>query len=50
MAVETISYQAGGKTFIGALVYDERVSAKRPLLLWRRIGSASHPKPSRARR
>src|SRR4051812_31684312 len=33
MAVETISYRAGGKTFIGALVYDERVSAKRPLLL-----------------
>jgi dienelactone hydrolase len=33
MAVEKISYQAGGKSFIGALVYDERVSAKRPLLL-----------------
>lgn len=33
MAVEKISYQAGGKTFIGALVYDEKVSGKRPLLL-----------------
>ena len=33
MAVEKISYQAGGKTFVGALVYDERVSGKRPLLL-----------------
>jgi dienelactone hydrolase len=33
MAVEKIRYQAGGKTFIGALVYDERASAKRPLML-----------------
>jgi dienelactone hydrolase len=33
MAVERISYHAGGKSFIGALVYDERTSAKRPLLL-----------------
>ncbi len=33
MTVERISYQAGGKRFIGALVYDERVNGKRPLLL-----------------
>jgi dienelactone hydrolase len=33
MAVERISYHAGGKRFIGALVHDERTSAKRPLLL-----------------
>ena len=33
MSVERISYQAGGKNFIGALVYDERGSGKRPLLL-----------------
>jgi dienelactone hydrolase len=33
MTIERIKYQAGGKTFIGALVYDERVSGKRPLLL-----------------
>lgn len=33
MAVEKISYQAGGKTFIGALVYDEKASGKRPLML-----------------
>jgi dienelactone hydrolase len=33
MAVEKISYQAGGKSFIGALVHDDRVSGKRPLLL-----------------
>ena len=33
MTVERISYQAGGKRFVGALVYDERVAGKRPLLL-----------------
>ena len=33
MAVEKIRYQAGGKSFIGALVYDERTSGRRPLLL-----------------
>lgn len=33
MAVEKISYQADGKTFIGALVYDEHASGKRPLML-----------------
>jgi dienelactone hydrolase len=33
MAVERIPYQAGGKRFIGALVYDEHGSGKRPLLL-----------------
>ena len=33
MTVEKISYSAGGKTFIGALVYDETSSAKRPLML-----------------
>ncbi len=33
MTVERISYQANGKRFIGALVYDERASGKRPLLL-----------------
>jgi dienelactone hydrolase len=33
MAVERISYEAGGKHFIGALVYDERTTGKRPLLL-----------------
>src|SRR4051794_19548887 len=33
VAVERISYQAGGKTFIGALVYDETVAGRRPLLL-----------------
>src|SRR4051812_25368753 len=33
MAVEKISYQAGGKTFVGALVYDNRASGKRPLML-----------------
>ncbi|HZC57553.1 MAG TPA: dienelactone hydrolase family protein [Xanthobacteraceae bacterium] len=33
MTVERISYHAGGKRFVGALVYDERLSGKRPLLL-----------------
>jgi dienelactone hydrolase len=33
MTVERISYSAGGKTFVGALVYDERAAGKRPLLL-----------------
>jgi dienelactone hydrolase len=33
MTVERISYQAGGKSFVGALVYHERVTGKRPLLL-----------------
>jgi dienelactone hydrolase len=33
MTVERISYQAGGKRFVGALVYDERGAGKRPLLL-----------------
>jgi dienelactone hydrolase len=33
VTVERITYQAGGKTFIGALVYDEKVSGKRPLML-----------------
>lgn len=33
MTVEKIPYQAGGKTFVGALVYDERASARRPLML-----------------
>ncbi len=33
MTIERISYQAGGKTFVGALVYDERVSGRRPLML-----------------
>jgi dienelactone hydrolase len=33
MAVEKIRYQAGDKTFIGTLVYDERASGKRPLML-----------------
>jgi dienelactone hydrolase len=33
MAVERISYQAGGKRFVGALVHDERSTEKRPLLL-----------------
>ena len=32
MTVERISYQAGGKRFVGALAYDERVAGKRPLL------------------
>lgn len=33
MAVERVSYHAGGKRFVGALVYDERVTTRRPLLL-----------------
>jgi dienelactone hydrolase len=33
MAVERIIYQAGGNSFIGAFVYDERTSGKRPLML-----------------
>ena len=33
MTVEKISYQAGGKTFVGALVHDDRTSGKRPLML-----------------
>jgi dienelactone hydrolase len=33
MAVERISYHAGSKHFVGALVHDEHTSTKRPLLL-----------------
>jgi dienelactone hydrolase len=33
MAIERISYRVGNKHFVGALVYDERVTGKRPLLL-----------------
>jgi dienelactone hydrolase len=33
VAVEKVTYQAGNKTFIGALVYDEKASGKRPLML-----------------
>lgn len=33
MTVERICYKIGDKNFIGALVYDERSSGKRPLLL-----------------
>jgi dienelactone hydrolase len=33
VAVERVSYQAGGKTFIGALVYDNKAGGKRPLML-----------------
>lgn len=33
MAVETITYQTGGKTFVGKLVYDDSVKTKRPLML-----------------
>jgi dienelactone hydrolase len=33
MAVEKIKYHSGGKTFVGTLVYDERASGKRPLML-----------------
>ncbi len=33
MTVERIKYQVKSKTFIGALVYDERASGKRPLML-----------------
>ena len=33
MAVERITYRANGKNFIGALVHDDRVAGKRPLML-----------------
>lgn len=33
MAVERIKYSVGGKSFLGALVWDEKSTAKRPLLL-----------------
>jgi len=33
VTVERINYSANGKTFIGALVFDERASGKRPLML-----------------
>src|SRR5215471_3851315 len=33
MKVERIEYQAGGRRFIGALVYDETAKAKRSLML-----------------
>src|SRR5438445_3209720 len=33
MKVETIGYQAGGRAFVGALVYDEISKARRPLML-----------------
>ena len=33
MAIETIQYQAGNVTGHGALVWNEKVSGKRPLLL-----------------
>jgi len=33
MAVERIPYQVGDRAFVGALVYDEHASGKRPLML-----------------
>jgi dienelactone hydrolase len=33
MAVESITYQTGGKTFVGKLVYDDSIKTKRPLML-----------------
>lgn len=33
MAVERVSYRASGKNFVGALVHDDRVGDKRPLML-----------------
>jgi hypothetical protein len=33
MTVDRITYNAGGNTFIGALVYDETIKGKRPLML-----------------
>ena len=33
MAIERIKYQVGGRTFIGALVYDDRAAGTRPLML-----------------
>jgi len=33
MTVERITYEAGGKRFVGALTYDKAITAKRPLLL-----------------
>jgi hypothetical protein len=33
MAVERVSYHAGCKRFIGALVYDDRITTKRALVL-----------------
>src|SRR5437660_3768673 len=33
MKVERIEYRAGERSFLGALVYDERARAKRPLML-----------------
>ena len=33
MAVERIKYEAGGKSFIGALVWNDRIATKRPLML-----------------
>ena len=33
MAVERIDYQAGGVTAKGALVWNDKISGKRPLLL-----------------
>jgi dienelactone hydrolase len=33
VAIERISYVAGGRTFVGALVYDETVRTERPLML-----------------
>ncbi len=33
MAVERITYEVGGRTFIGALVWNEKIAGKRPLML-----------------
>ncbi|MDB5597993.1 MAG: hypothetical protein JWN71_37 [Xanthobacteraceae bacterium] len=33
MAIETISYQTGNKTFLGKLIYDDSVKTPRPLML-----------------
>jgi dienelactone hydrolase len=33
VAVERVSYEAGGKTFTGALIYDDKASGRRPLML-----------------
>ena len=33
MAVERIKYEVGGKSYIGALVWNDKIAAKRPLML-----------------
>jgi hypothetical protein len=33
MAVERITYSCGARTYLGALVWNEKVQGKRPLLL-----------------